>query len=244
MPDENILATIEPETREETFLQDIADGTRTLTPAVRKEEFLRRISAKPGVPSIAESDEGKVLTVESGEAVWGESSSLPEITAQDEGKVLTVESGEAAWGEGGGGGGVVHVGATVDPSIEIAPDGTTTASSFRTENGFYAVVATEDEQGTVVWNGNVAIQYQDSVSDSLVVVGEIEDGDARSLFIISDYYIDSRTFYPAEDVAPTGTYALTFANPISGSHKDLYGTGNYVLPKNNALKWVVISGPN
>ena len=103
MPDENILATIEPETREETFLQDIADGTQTLIPAVRKEEFLRRISAKPGVPSITESDEGKVLTVESGEAAWGEASSLPEITAQDEGKVLTVESGEAVWGEGGGG---------------------------------------------------------------------------------------------------------------------------------------------
>ncbi len=72
MPDENILANIEPETREETFLQDIADGTQTLTPAVRKEEFLRRIAAKPGVPSITESDEGKILTVESGEAVWGE----------------------------------------------------------------------------------------------------------------------------------------------------------------------------
>lgn len=73
MPDENILANIEPETREETFLQDIADGTQTLTPAVRKEEFLRRIAAKPGVPSASAEDAGKVLTVgDLGSAYWAD----------------------------------------------------------------------------------------------------------------------------------------------------------------------------
>ena len=46
-----------------------------------------------------------------------------EITAQDEGKVLTVDNGEAVWGEGGGGGGVSVYRDLVESDLPPLPQG-------------------------------------------------------------------------------------------------------------------------
>lgn len=240
MPDnENKLATIEPETREETFLQDIADGTQTLTPAVRKEEFLRRIAAKPGVPSIAESDEGKVLTVDNGEAAWGEASSLPEITAQDEGKVLTVESGEAVWGEGGGGSslGVTHVGVRGLADMADAPDETTTYSQYDTP-GDYAGLAKVFSQTAPV---DFAFQYSDSDEDGILLVFTTdvpEDEGLHENKVISMYYSydEAELVEPAED-DPSGAYY--FLTPTASFYtKKMTEDMKIVVPAGVSFKWV------
>lgn len=63
---------MEPLTRKEFFLNAIAEGTPTPPPLTREERYLAKIAENTGggLPTIEEGDDGKVLTVSSGEAVW------------------------------------------------------------------------------------------------------------------------------------------------------------------------------
>lgn len=240
MPDENKLANIEPETREETFLQDIADGTQTLTPAVRKEEFLRRISAKPGVPSIAESDEGKILVVDNGEAAWGESSSLPEITAQDEGKVLTVDNGEAVWGEGGGGGVLYAASPAIPEGEHEAPidDELGYANIYVVEYGtttqYKALVASGPMNG-IPWIRN---NYSEGEEYPVIY----PPGEFYA-------YLYESEMTPVADDPTSETYILTLSAPIAGgyfvSYKDILNHSAkdvLILPYGTTLAWVRLAG--
>ena len=97
---------MEPLTRKEFFLNAIAEGTPTPPPLTREERYLAKIAENTGgdsLPPIEEGDDGKVLTVSSGEAAWADVSGLPEIGVGDEGKVLTVDDGGAAWATASGG---------------------------------------------------------------------------------------------------------------------------------------------
>lgn len=66
----------------------------------RLEDIDRRIDeggGGGGLPEITSEDEGKVLTVENGEAVWTESTDIPTPSQLDDGKVLTAFRQNVEW---------------------------------------------------------------------------------------------------------------------------------------------------
>lgn len=71
-----------PITRREMFMAKAAgEDVPTLEPVTREEYFLSQISGGGGLPEIGEGDEGKVLTVDDGAAVWAEASGAMEVDA-------------------------------------------------------------------------------------------------------------------------------------------------------------------
>lgn len=87
---------------------------------------------------------------------------LPEITEADEGKVLTVESGEAAWATPGGGGGVLSVNLVFDEINEKTVfDKTYAEIKAAFESGKY-VFCTDTDSGWRYIHPISIIGYDDS----------------------------------------------------------------------------------
>lgn len=70
------MATMRPTNRQEKLLAKIAGENYEVEPRNAEEYWLNRIAESGGggggLPAIAEGDEGKVLTVDDGAAVWAE----------------------------------------------------------------------------------------------------------------------------------------------------------------------------
>lgn len=102
---------------------------------------------------------------------------LPEITEADEGKVLTVESGEAAWATAGGGGGGVFVVTAApipdDPDEKFILNKTWTEINDAMDDGEIVIIHSKieflDPDTTIIANDFVTSSQYDSSGPSYLV---------------------------------------------------------------------------
>lgn len=144
------------------------------------------MAVKDGLPSTDFSRQNREYI----KAVAGESSGgLPEITEADEGKVLTVESGEAAWATAGGGGGGSVLLITLN-GVTLDKTGQEIADAFT--NGTVCIVINQVvEDGFTTITRNVVLEYGSRGSEAdgytyYFVTGEFNGNLVATIYSCSD----------------------------------------------------------
>ena len=167
--------------------------------------------------------------------------SFPTPTEDDDGKVLTAGAdGTASWQTAsGGGGGVIHVGASALDSMADAPDSSQAASEYDT--GYYS--------GGVTYDGNVIparfyFEYSDSDINGLPLVNTADYGEGLTENSFMNYvrYGTAQSLIPASEDPDGAYYMLTPADTVTYTVMPLAGGGvqalAVVLPANTPFKWV------
>ena len=144
---------MEPLTRKEFFLNAIAEGTPTPPPLTREERYLAKIAENTGggLPTIEEGDDGKVLTVSSGEAVW------------------------ASGGGGGGGVTMTIVNVTVNDQDQLVLDKNYNEIKAILDAGNLAETFWDNEVGDYNYNLIIAYGTYDDGGTTLYYVKNLAD---------------------------------------------------------------------